>query len=98
MMGYAALPQTNTGLAYRQRSRAFVVGARGTTLRSAAPRSHPAGGELDPSDGAEDRWVFVNSDLCMGDTALRRAVVEQLREKLPGVYGERNFAWSGTHR
>ncbi|PWN44106.1 Neutral/alkaline nonlysosomal ceramidase [Ceraceosorus guamensis] len=121
MMGYASSSQTNTGLAYRQYSRAFVLGNVGdddsiafrtgsvyTTTHDLLRRvrralfawglfAHPSAGEQDPNDGKKQRWVIVNSDLCMGDTGIRRAVVEKLREVLPDVYGERNFAWTGTH-
>ncbi len=49
------------------------------------------------ADGSADRWLFINSDICMGDTALRKAIVDQLRQKYPGIYGERNVAFVGTH-
>ncbi|KAE8241470.1 hypothetical protein A4X13_0g7402 [Tilletia indica] len=104
MMGYAALPQTNTGLHVRERSRAYIVGS----LDSKAPSREEAASiialakrdeddSVDPADGDPSRWIFVISDFCMGDTAVRRAVVDQLRDGFPGLYGERNFAWVGTH-
>ncbi|SJX60407.1 related to neutral ceramidase [Sporisorium reilianum f. sp. reilianum] len=96
MMGYASLPQTNTGLHIRLRSRAFIVGSNespsfGTKL---AGRFH---GLLPTADGSATRWLFINSDICMGDTAVRKAVVDALRDKYPGIYGERNVAFVGTH-
>lgn len=81
-MGYASLPQTNTGLHIRQRSRAFIVGnsASGTQRKAKKLKSRTeAEGEQeltsrkwakrddgeDPVDGLSDRWVFINSDICM---------------------------------
>ncbi|CAD6893059.1 unnamed protein product, partial [Tilletia caries] len=104
MMGYASMPQTNTGLHIRERSRAYIVGS----LNSTAPSADEAAtilslakrdedDSVDPVDGDPERWIFVISDFCMGDTAVRRAVVDQLRNGYPGLYGERNFAWVGTH-
>lgn len=95
MMGYASLPQVTTGLHLRQRSRAFVVGTNSLAPRPQSVQSMDD--DADPNDGQADRWVFINSDICMGDTALRRAVVDQLRERFPDIYGERNIAFSGTH-
>lgn len=172
-MGYASLPQTNTGLHIRQRSRAFIVGnsASGVQRKAKVKKLQKRigkEGELeerllfgglsggddgeDPADGLSDRWVFINSDICMvsysnrllekhrfrlragereeksgsltrvhskeraertkklilpllqlpisssqGDTAVRRAVIERLREMYPSTYGERNLAFVGTH-
>ncbi|UZJ55301.1 hypothetical protein CBS101457_004621 [Exobasidium rhododendri] len=95
MMGYASLPQVTTGLHIRQRSRAFIFGTNSLDPRFSSSSSSAA--DADPNDGQIDRWVFINSDICMGDTALRRAIVDQLRERFPGIYGERNIAFSGTH-
>jgi len=36
----------------------------------------------------EDRFVYVICDLAMGDTAVRKAVMEQIEQLYPGVYGE----------
>lgn len=98
MMGYASLPQTNTGLHIRLRSRAFIVGSQDAESPSFHARlSSRFAGLLPTADGQAKRWLFINSDICMGDTALRRSVVERLREQYPGVYGERNVAFVGTH-
>ncbi|KAJ1030307.1 hypothetical protein NDA16_001217 [Ustilago loliicola] len=98
MMGYASLPQTNTGLHIRLRSRAFIVGSQDAESPSFRARlSSRFTGFLPTADGEASRWLFINSDICMGDTALRRAVVESLREQYPGIYGERNVAFVGTH-
>ncbi|MCO5588910.1 hypothetical protein L7F22_042871 [Adiantum nelumboides] len=80
MMGYASLPQVNTGLHIRQRSRAFIVGT-----------------DTSDEDQGAHRWVYINSDICMGDSAVRRAIVNRLRQQYPGIYGERNVAFAGTH-
>jgi len=104
MMGYASAPQSGTGLHLRERSRAYIVGSvdskalpqeQAAALLSQATRDEDDG--VDPADGDSARWIFVISDICMGDTAVRRAVVSKLRETYPGLYGERNFAWVGTH-
>ncbi|SAM69971.1 related to neutral ceramidase [Ustilago bromivora] len=98
MMGYASLPQTNTGLHIRLRSRAFIVGSQDAGSASFRPRLSSRFTALLPTaDGDAKRWLFINSDICMGDSALRRAVVERLREQYPGIYGERNVAFVGTH-
>ena len=36
----------------------------------------------------EDRFVYVICDLAMGDTAVRKGVIEGLEQLYPGVYGE----------
>ncbi|PWN87536.1 Neutral/alkaline nonlysosomal ceramidase [Acaromyces ingoldii] len=104
MMGYASLPQVNTGLHIRQRSRAFIVGTdtsdedQGAHLPDGgAPAADDDSGRPDPNDGLTDRWVYINSDICMGDSAVRRAIVNRLRQQYPGIYGERNVAFAGTH-
>lgn len=89
-------------------ARVFIVGSAASppnpapaaafsdpTRLNADPFSDPGG--LDPVDGVPDRWVVVNADLCMGDTAIRRALIHKLRKSLPGLYGERNVAFVGTH-
>ncbi|KDN41988.1 hypothetical protein K437DRAFT_168789 [Tilletiaria anomala UBC 951] len=109
MMGYASLPQVNTGLHTRNRARAFIVGSSTSTIPVQSPPLPPdvpqsadavksdPGGYPDPYDGLADRWLFLNTDLCMGDTAIRRGVIAKLRDAFPGVYGERNVAFVGTH-
>lgn len=104
MMGYASLPQVNTGLHIRQRSRAFIVGTdtsdedQGARLpEGGAPAADDDSARPDPNDGLTDRWVYINSDICMGDSAVRRAIVNRLRQQYPGIYGERNVAFAGTH-
>ncbi|QRV98228.1 hypothetical protein RhiJN_26247 [Ceratobasidium sp. AG-Ba] len=49
------------------------------------------------TNSAKDRILFVNSDICMGDTAVRRGILQQLGTLYPGVYTESNFALVGTH-
>lgn len=66
----------------RQRSRAFIV--------SSAPS---------PSDlSASNTFVLINSDICMGDTGVRRSVVSALSEQYPGVFTNENIALVGTHQ
>ncbi|EKM60398.1 uncharacterized protein PHACADRAFT_167760 [Phanerochaete carnosa HHB-10118-sp] len=76
MMGYASLPQTDTGLHMRQRSRAWIV----------ADASNPS-----------DRFVYINADIAMGDTGLRRSIVEQLSSMYPDLYNNENIALGSTH-
>lgn len=99
MMGYASLPQTNTGLHIRLRSRAFIVGSQDAEFSSLRTRLAARFRRLllPAADGAANRWLFINSDICMGDTALRKAVVDRLRDEYPAIYGERNVAFVGTH-
>ncbi|KAK0548873.1 hypothetical protein OC846_004324 [Tilletia horrida] len=111
MMGYSSPDQYNTGLHLRERSRAYIVGSLSSSASAPAPDSLAAaqtalvhqsddgnnGNTVDPVDGDPSRWIFVISDICMGDTGVRREVVNQLRSSYPGLYGERNFAWVGTH-
>lgn len=101
MMGYATLEQWNQGIHMRTWARAFIVGSAASSPKpyqgydAHDPLSDPGG--LDPVDGAPDRWVLVNADICMGDTAVRRALVHRLRAAYPGLYGEINVAFVGTH-
>ncbi|KAG8687418.1 hypothetical protein FRC08_011977 [Ceratobasidium sp. 394] len=41
--------------------------------------------------------LVINSDIAMGDTAIRRGALEKLAQKYPGVYTESNVALVGTH-
>ncbi|KAI0644858.1 Neutral/alkaline nonlysosomal ceramidase [Trametes meyenii] len=77
MMGYANLPQTDTGLHMRQRSRAWIV----------ADAANPS-----------DRVVFINADIAMGDTGIRRSIVSALSSQFPGLYTNENIALSSTHQ
>ncbi|KAF9525003.1 Neutral/alkaline nonlysosomal ceramidase [Crepidotus variabilis] len=45
-----------------------------------------------------NRVVFINSDIAMGDSGVRRAIVSQLTSKYPGVYTNENIAFVGTHQ
>ncbi|KAG8789026.1 hypothetical protein FRC12_013975 [Ceratobasidium sp. 428] len=46
---------------------------------------------------AKDRILFINSDIAMGDTAIRRGVLNRLAQMYPGLYTESNVALVGTH-
>lgn len=76
MMGYASLPQTDTGLHMRQRSRAFII----------ADASNPF-----------ERVLFINSDICMGDTGIRRTLLSSLQSLYGDLYTPANTALVGTH-
>ncbi|THH07802.1 hypothetical protein EW145_g3130 [Phellinidium pouzarii] len=45
-----------------------------------------------------DRILFINSDICMGDTGVRRTVVAELSSQFPGLYTNENIAFVGTHQ
>ncbi|KAJ7983174.1 Neutral/alkaline nonlysosomal ceramidase [Mycena polygramma] len=77
MMGYASLPQTDSGLHLRQRARAFIIGETNTTA---------------------NRVVFVNADIAMGDTGVRRAILAALAAKYGDLYTAQNVAISSTHQ
>ncbi|CAO1628197.1 unnamed protein product [Sympodiomycopsis kandeliae] len=51
----------------------------------------------DPLDGDPGRVVYINADICMGDTIVRRYVLDKLRAKYGALYGEVNVALAGTH-
>lgn len=127
-MGYASLPQINTGLHLREFARAYIF-----TTRSAAKskrrsrrsislrallklRPRLLGGiddlrgaldgivkggepdlEQDPLDGSPNRVVYINADICMGDTIVRRYLLDKLRTAYGDMYGELNVALAGTH-
>ncbi|KAK7030958.1 hypothetical protein VNI00_013905 [Paramarasmius palmivorus] len=47
---------------------------------------------------SNNRIVFINSDIAMGDTGVRRSIVQQLTSQFPGVYTNENIAFVGTHQ
>ncbi|CAK5278266.1 unnamed protein product [Mycena citricolor] len=50
------------------------------------------------SDTAASRIVFVNADIGMGDTGIRRAILAELQTLYGGLYTEQNVAISSTHQ
>ncbi|KAH8831641.1 ceramidase [Flagelloscypha sp. PMI_526] len=49
--------------------------------------------------GATDRILFINSDIAMGDTGVRRSILKGLASAYPdGRYVENNVAFVGTHQ
>ncbi|KAG6849608.1 hypothetical protein H0H93_006965 [Arthromyces matolae] len=52
------------------------------------------------ADGASpsNRVVFINADIAMGDTGVRRSIISQLSSLFPGVYTATNVAFVGTHQ
>jgi len=44
-----------------------------------------------------NRIVFINSDVAMADTHIRREIVKQLSAAYPGVYSDKNVAFVATH-
>ncbi|KAF9461830.1 Neutral/alkaline nonlysosomal ceramidase [Collybia nuda] len=45
-----------------------------------------------------NRIVFINADIAMGDTGVRRSIVSQLSSQFPGIYTDDNIAFVGTHQ
>ncbi|KNZ72253.1 Neutral ceramidase [Termitomyces sp. J132] len=45
-----------------------------------------------------NRVVFINADIAMGDTGVRRSIISQLSTSYPGVYDAKNVAFVGTHQ
>lgn len=50
------------------------------------------------STDATSRIVFINADIAMGDTGVRRTIVAQLSALYPGLYTNGNIAFVGTHQ
>lgn len=46
----------------------------------------------------QNRIVFINADIAMGDTGVRRSIVSELSTQFPGVYTNENIAFVGTHQ
>ncbi|KAG7441035.1 Neutral/alkaline nonlysosomal ceramidase [Guyanagaster necrorhizus] len=51
----------------------------------------------DASDPSS-RILFINSDIAMGDSGVRRSIVAELTDLYPGVYTNENIAMIGTHQ
>ncbi|KAH9888505.1 Neutral/alkaline nonlysosomal ceramidase [Cubamyces lactineus] len=45
-----------------------------------------------------NRVVFINADIAMGDTGVRRSIVSALSSEFPGLYTNENIALSSTHQ
>ncbi|KAF8922013.1 Neutral/alkaline nonlysosomal ceramidase [Mucidula mucida] len=45
-----------------------------------------------------NRFVFINADIAMGDTGIRRSIVSRLSTLYPGLYSDTNVALIGTHQ
>lgn len=76
-MGYANLPQIDSGLHMRQRARAWIIG--------------------DPTNSSL-RVVYINADIAMGDTGVRRTIVAELTSLYPEYYNNANIAFGSTHQ
>ncbi|KAH0586874.1 hypothetical protein H2248_005713 [Termitomyces sp. 'cryptogamus'] len=44
------------------------------------------------------RNAFINADIAMGDTGVRRSIISQLSILYSGVYNATNVAFVGTHQ
>ena len=51
----------------------------------------------DPTNQSS-RVVFINADIAMGDTGVRRTIVSELSSQYPGLYTNDNIAFVGTHQ
>ena len=45
-----------------------------------------------------NRILFLNTDIAMGDSGIRRGILAALDQQFPGVYSESNVAVVGTHQ
>ncbi|PAV23091.1 Neutral alkaline nonlysosomal ceramidase [Pyrrhoderma noxium] len=50
------------------------------------------------ADNPSNRILFINSDIAMGDTGVRRTIVSSLTSLYPGIYTNENIAFVGTHQ
>ncbi|KAF9449265.1 Neutral/alkaline nonlysosomal ceramidase [Macrolepiota fuliginosa MF-IS2] len=50
------------------------------------------------ASNTQNRIVFINADIAMGDTGVRRSIVDQLSTQFPGLYTNDNIAFVGTHQ
>jgi neutral ceramidase len=50
------------------------------------------------TDTPANRVVFINADIGMGDTGIRRSVLTALAAKYGTLYTAKNFALSSTHQ
>jgi neutral ceramidase len=49
-------------------------------------------------DTPSNTVVFINADIAMGDTGVRRSIVSNLTALYPGLYTNENIAFVGTHQ
>ncbi|KAJ3969998.1 Neutral/alkaline nonlysosomal ceramidase [Lentinula raphanica] len=49
-------------------------------------------------DNPSNTIVFINADIAMGDTGVRRSIVSNLTTLYPGLYTNENIAFVGTHQ
>ncbi|KAG9040690.1 hypothetical protein FS842_002890 [Serendipita sp. 407] len=99
MMGYAALSQTDTGLHMRYAPASFLrpsadMGAYAIFYIRQWSRAFIVAEPANPSN----RVVLINSDIAMGDSGVRRAIVAKLSQLYPGVYTDNNVGLVGTHQ
>ncbi|KAI0764296.1 Neutral/alkaline nonlysosomal ceramidase [Trametes elegans] len=50
------------------------------------------------ASNSSNRVVFINADIAMGDTGIRRSIVAALSSEFPGLYTNENIALSSTHQ
>ncbi|KIK60282.1 hypothetical protein GYMLUDRAFT_43572 [Collybiopsis luxurians FD-317 M1] len=49
-------------------------------------------------DTPSNRILFINADIAMGDTGVRRSIVSNVTAQFPGIYTNENIAFVGTHQ
>ncbi|KAF9047592.1 ceramidase [Panaeolus papilionaceus] len=60
-------------------------------------RQHSRAFIIADSSVPNNRIVFINADIGMGDTGVRREIVSQLSSQFPNLYTNDNIAFVGTH-
>ncbi|KAI0705267.1 Neutral/alkaline nonlysosomal ceramidase [Cerioporus squamosus] len=50
------------------------------------------------ASNSSNRIVFINADIAMGDTGVRRSIVSALSSQYPGLYNNDNIALVSTHQ
>ncbi|OCH91072.1 Neutral/alkaline nonlysosomal ceramidase [Obba rivulosa] len=50
------------------------------------------------ASNSSNRVVYINADIAMGDTGVRRSIVSALSSQFPGLYTNENIALGSTHQ
>ncbi|TRM69784.1 Neutral/alkaline nonlysosomal ceramidase [Schizophyllum amplum] len=61
-------------------------------------RQHSRAYIVADASSPNDRILFINADIAMGDTGVRRQIVNRLDALYPGLYTNENIALVGTHQ
>mmetsp|Transcript_30521 Transcript_30521/g.48829 ORF Transcript_30521/g.48829 Transcript_30521/m.48829 type:complete len:734 (+) Transcript_30521:106-2307(+) len=93
LMGYAMPEQVSSGIFFRTRARAFVIG----NDQAQEDRFVFSDYMRRRVSNAPTRVAFVSADIGMASYAVTAKVAEKLEKRFPGVYSEENVCISGTH-